>query len=295
MNQSCSENGTLFDLREDGNILLGIAYSSLIAVGGTLNILLIIIVLRDKTMRTSPTYVVLVDLAISDVMSLTIAPFIHFYSNLVGVMTDAVCSVSTFIYHLTMDMNAYSVVTFSVLRYLLVGFPLFARRHVTAKRLVYVCFAKWIFCFASNTYLFAAVVYGHVETLDCSLQLCIIKTDFRVTIGCMTLFSYILPVLLITGFHVGKLVRFQTNVIQSETHGTQKKVSTRAVVAIIVAFIACYMPYTFIILTTYITPIKFSSHTLRTVMMFSKLAFVNSIFDPVLYFFLSKPRRLGCC
>lgn len=265
-----------------------VSYVTVAYVGAVLNMALIILVLKDKTLRSSSTYIVLVNLASADCLSLLLVASMLIYSHFSNGLTDGLCSFSVFTLRFSMSLSAYTLTTFSLLRYLLLVHPLFARRHVTSSRTLVVCLLMWPTFMAENAFTFWSVVFGKFETTTCFFELCLFLPDYDLVLGILILPDFVIPFLLITGFHVAKLARFHRNVLQNETHREQKTVSTRAVMAIIIVFLVCYLPYNIMMLTTYLFRLEFSSITYPVIVLLSTLTMANSIFNPILYFFLSR-------
>lgn len=267
-----------------------IAYS-----GALLNIVLIVSVVKDKTMRSSPTYIVLMNLAVADVFTLLVAPSALVYTHFVdGQMSDDSCRFTVFVFRVTMALSGYSVAAFSFLRYLLVVHPFFAKRHVTATRVKLICVLMWPLFIAENSFSFSAVIFGKFYTPTCYFVTCVFTKDYDLVLGILVLPDFLLPFLLISGFHVAKLAQFRNHVTQSETHGTQKTVSTRAVMAIIVAFLICYLPYNVMLITNYLLRTELTETTYPILIVLSSLSLINSIFNPIVYFFLSRRNVLSC-
>lgn len=272
-----------------------LTYIALAYIGGIFNTVLIISVLKEKTMRCSPTYIVLVNLALADLLILTVSPSVQFYAYLNGSLSDGICILSIFTFRLTLVVSAYSVATFSVLRYLLICQPLFAKRHITARKMVVTCFIMWPVMMAENGFCFDAVTFGNAVTSNCFFAMCVFKPDYDIILGTLPVFDFVLPFLLISGFHVTKLVSFRKHAVQSQTSGAQKNVSARAVMAIIITYVLCNIFYNLMIFAVYLLKMEFSESIFPWLIVLSNVVLFNSIFNPVLYFFLSRCKHTFCC
>jgi len=286
-------------------------YAVPFSIGTTGNLILLIIIIRNKDMRTLPNIYIL-NLAISDIIYLTV-----FFSEacvnrelVTWPNGDFACTIIPFCRRLSVGLSAYSVAVLSIQRYRATVNPFHARvsSPPTWRGTVATIFGVWIvailfaipstisndFCVEwtflnSTTYYHRVVIFELLAS--CVLPLCVIA------------FTYIM-----TARHLVKSSRSVSEGKQNPQLETRRN-SAKIVVGLTVVFLISYVPYhvfwTYIIWTQHVEIIftGFNSEPKYAMQYLISTCFllINSCINPVALFCTSSPfrqhlkRYLTCC
>jgi gastrin-releasing peptide receptor len=220
-------------------------YAALFIFGITGNAILLIIIIRNKDMRTVPNMYIL-NSAISDMIYLMVHLAESCTSRIspVWVKGDITCHYFPFCYRLSVGLSAYSVAVLSIQRYKVTVNPfhvsvssqptwrvtvaiicgvwivaaLFALPSVILRRLCFVCLFHNCEIYYQNVVMFELLV-------SCVLPLCVIA------------FSYIM-----TALHLVKSAQPISEETQSPQMSTRKN-TAKIVLGLTVVFLMSYVPY----------------------------------------------------
>jgi hypothetical protein len=283
--------------------------------GITSNIILLVIIICNKDMRTLPNMYIL-NLAISDIIFLTIL-FSEAYANRMydtWLDGDLVCTLLPFCRRLSIGLSAYSVAVFSIQRYraTLNPFKVLASSETTWRVTVATICGVWIvaalFAIPSALSRYMCRALFILERINYYQDVVIFELLVSCVLPlCVIAFSYIM-----TARH---LVESSRNICE-RTQNSQLKTrrnSAKIVVGLTFVFLASYVPYhvfwIYIIWTEdeKVFVLKFSdildywNYKLRyTYLISTCLLLINSCLNPVALFCTSSPfrqhlKRYLCC
>ena len=211
--------------------------------GTTGNVILIIIIICNKDMRTVPNMYIL-NLAISDIVCLTLLISNAWPNSVTLLRGDIMCTFLPFCYRVSVGLTAYSIAVLSIQRYRVTVKPLHVRvsSHPTWRATVATICGVWIVAalfavpsarsriFCDYTFLFLHTkYYQHIVIFElfvsCVLPLCVIA------------FCYIM-----TACHNVEIPCSLSEVTQNPQLNTRKN-TAKVVLAITVIFLISYLPY----------------------------------------------------
>lgn len=261
------------------------------------NLGLIIMVCRQPTLRTSPTFILLISMALSDVVLLATAPsFDIFYAVQNSTPLGVACFIRLFCVLFSAATTLYHLMSFSVLRYLILIHPLFSRVHVTAKNIAVLATAIWIASFAgAGSTMTISGNYGITTSDNITLIFCALNPENNVQYT-LVLVALAIPFVVMIGFHIAKVIKLKNRKFsESDISQNRRNVSTKVVMSLILTFCCCWSPTVLYTLVLYFLEGDLSSDVYQLMPMFMCLLYANSAFNPLLYYFLSKRWKLMCC
>jgi hypothetical protein len=204
--------------------------------GTTGNVILIIIIICNKDMRTVPNMYIL-NLAISDIILLTLLFSNAWPNSVMWLRGDITCTFLPFCYRISVGLTAYSIVVLSIQRYRVTVYPLhvLVSSQRTWRSIVVTIYGVWIVAallavptarsrlFCNDSFVFLHVKYYQNVALLHFLVSCVLPL-------CVTDFFYIM-----TARHIVK----SSSPISEETQNPQqsaRKNTARVVFALTVVF-----------------------------------------------------------
>jgi hypothetical protein len=278
-------------------------YAALFIFGTTGNVILLIIIICNKDMRTVPNMYIL-NLAISDIISLTInLPLsqANFMSN-TWQHGEFMCKFFEFSRRLSVGLSAYSVAVLSIQRYNVTVNPfyIFVSSPTTCRVTMATICGVWI---VAALFALPSALSKHADT-HCSHYRSEVYYEkvavFELLVSCVLPLCVIAFSYIMTARHLLKSAR----PISQETHNPQantRKNIAKIVLGLGVVFLISYVPYhilwTYIVFKDYIEEMEimyiYSASTCLLVL--------NSCFNPVALFCTSFAfrtqfkRYLTCC
>lgn len=300
-NASLEQNRTYLDpsyfslnYRIIGTIFQGIIF----AVGVLGNIMVVIVVMRTRSMHT-PTNCYLVSLSVADFMVLVASvpnEIISYY--VLGdewIWGRAGCALFIFLQYLGINASSLSITAFTVERYIAICLPMKAQTVCTVKRAKKIILGVWLFaCSYCSPWLglttTAAVYYkGHENIETCTFALS--RHHYRSYFFADIILFYVVPLLLSCVLY-GLMARvlFTSN-FSSKANGTDSKKSNtnsssrvqvvKMLVVVVAVFATLWLPYRVLLVYN-----SFAQHRYMELwyLMFCKtMIFINSAINPILY------------
>lgn len=273
-----------------------IVLSCLGAFGLMANALLIYSVLRQPSLRRSPTYVTLVSLASSDFLSLfALLSFLLIVST--SKLNPALCTLMMYTGLSAVCSSTHHLVLFSVLRYIILARPFFAMKHLTVNASVLTCAAVWILALAFGVpAIFEIDMLPFNTSSNNTIELCLFDMASNSFVVSSIVVVVFIPYLLILAFHIAKVCQLRKRSIQPENGLAGVQVSVKIVTGILIAFGVTSIPNT-IYWTILPAPRDLSLDEVTLGYSFSTVCFINNAINPFFYFFFSKnaTRNILCC
>ncbi|XP_078400343.1 leukotriene B4 receptor 1-like [Cetorhinus maximus] len=293
-----SNNGTDESFRAEpivASIILSLA--SLFGVPG--NALVIWIILFAMRKQRSPTVVLILNLAITDVLVLITLPlwiyaFVHGWA-----FGEPLCKILSGVIYCNMYASIFLITAMSVERFMAVIYPFASQRWRRSKVFVKVVLAIWILAFLFTV---PVLIYQAVGDDDTGRQQClymqfdtdlqeILCTMLQIVVGFLIPFS----VLSICYFCIGRKVK-------QLSFNTPNRAGA-VISSVLIVFFICWAPHHVLNLISIIalmskTSDQSLSDTLSDIynsgiFIAGALAFINSCINPVLYAFAARNIRDG--
>ncbi|XP_067421893.1 pinopsin-like isoform X1 [Emydura macquarii macquarii] len=280
-------------------VLMGIVVFSASFVNG----LVIVVSIRYKKLR-SPLNYILVNLAVADLLVTFFGSTISFSNNINGffVLGKRMCGFEGFMVSLTGIVGLWSLAILAFERYIVICKPVgdFRFQH---KHAVLGCAFTWIWSLlwtAPPLLGWSSYVPEGLRT-SCGPNWYTGGSNNNSYIMTLFITCFIIPLSLILFSYTNLLVTLQAVAAQqkeSETTQRAERVVTRMVIAMVMAFLICWLPYaTFamVVATNKDIPIQPALASLPS--YFSKTA---TVYNPVIYIFMNKQFRdcllkMMCC
>ncbi|KAL3311082.1 Galanin receptor type 2 [Cichlidogyrus casuarinus] len=281
--------------KNDKQILVLVVFPIIIAVGVIGNGLALIVVLRDKTMR-SATNVLVCSLALADLVfllytvPLTIAYVTHGWRY--GLL---LCKFFFFGQYFTSHNGAYTLVLMALDRFLAVVFPFESIPWRTSKNAFKAVLLTWTFSFAVNAHL---LWYAETHEMVCkwSSEYPALK---NIHMHLAFIEGYLLPFLIICALYFALIYKLRfgrtAKMAQSGEASRSKKHVSRMVIILICVFGICWLPIRLWLLVVNYHPRIFMSlnYSMMAQKLFMMMAYSNSAINPILYAFLSENFRIA--
>ncbi|XP_023933914.1 tachykinin-like peptides receptor 86C isoform X2 [Bicyclus anynana] len=276
----------------------------LLAVLG--NTLVIWIVLAHRRMRTV-TNCFLVNLAVADLLMATLngAPNFVFLVTAHWPFGSVTCTASNFTANLTVSAGVFTLVAITVDRYVAIVRPL---QHRLSRRVARaVLLTVW---FASALLALPSLLYSDTYTkkyINGEREICFIKwpdgsyptsrTDYCYNIVFLMV-TYVVPMVVMVwayarmsaalrGRTIGECTHHQMQVVRA------KRKVVRMFVLVVVVFALCWLPYhAYFVLVYHHQALASSPFAQHVYLGFYWLAMANSMFNPLIYYWMSNKFRL---
>ncbi|XP_037529152.1 thyrotropin-releasing hormone receptor [Rhipicephalus sanguineus] len=278
-----------------GTIFQGIIF----AVGVLGNIMVVIVVMRTRSMHT-PTNCYLVSLSVADFMVLVASvpnEIISYY--VLGdewIWGRAGCALFIFLQYLGINASSLSITAFTVERYIAICLPMKAQTMCTVKRAKKIILGVWLFaCSYCSPWLAltttTAVYYkGHDNIETCTFALS--RHHYRSYFFADIILFYVVPLLLSCVLY-GLMARvlFQSN-FNSKANGTtdSKKSSANSssrvqvvkmLFVVVAVFATLWLPYRVLLVYNSFAEKRYME--LWYLMFCKTMIFINSAINPILY------------
>ncbi|XP_064467064.1 thyrotropin-releasing hormone receptor-like [Ornithodoros turicata] len=283
-----------------GTIFQGIIF----AVGVLGNIMVVIVVMRTRSMHT-PTNCYLVSLSVADFMVLVASvpnEIISYY--VLGdewIWGRAGCALFIFLQYLGINASSLSITAFTIERYIAICLPMKAQTVCTVQRAKKIILGVWVFaCSYCSPWLALttteAIYYkGHEDIETCTFALS--RHEYRSYFFADLILFYVVPLLLSCALY-GLMARvlFKSNFDTRPTNGgpvsggdcnrstanSSSRVQVVKMLVVVVAlFATLWLPYRVLLVYN-----SFAQHRYMELwyLMFCKtMIFINSAINPILY------------
>ncbi|XP_041372522.1 trissin receptor-like [Gigantopelta aegis] len=271
-----------------------VVYVILFCIGIPGNLVIVLRVVMDRKLH-NPTFIVISGLAVADFLFLgcRIPLEILHLLNVNWVYGRFLCKMSYFLYQTASYSAAYHLVLMAAIRYYLLVHPFSAVVHLTTKKACLATLTIWVISALlllpvtvisdTGTMVYQGVVYIHC-TINPKDQ-----NSFKTFVICYSIFSYALPLLIITVLHSIK-ARAVARAVRDLTDKKKRQMSTM-VVLVIMLFGVLLLPVHVKNLVGVFVSIPRSTALQSTDLLFRCLAYANSCINPLVYAFLSAQFR----
>ncbi|XP_041372524.1 galanin receptor type 1-like [Gigantopelta aegis] len=271
-----------------------VVYVILFCIGIPGNLVIVLRVVMDRKLH-SPTFIVISSLAVADFLFLgcRIPLEILHLLNVNWVYGRFLCKMSYFLNQTASYSAAYHLVLMAVIRYYLLVHPFSAVVHLTTKRACLATLTIWVL---TALLLLPVTVTSDIEAVECQgvvYTYCTINpkdhNSVNIFVICYSIFSYALPLVIITVLHSIK-ARAVARAVRDLTDKKKRQMSTM-VVLVIMLFGVLLLPVHVKNLVSQFVSIPLSTAIQATDLLFRSLAYTNSCINPLVYAFLSAQFR----
>ncbi|XP_043934982.1 C3a anaphylatoxin chemotactic receptor-like [Protopterus annectens] len=254
----------------------------------------IVIWITGFKMKKSTNTIWYLNLAIADIFYSILLPFfiIKILMNQTWVFGKEFCKITHSCLFLCMYASVFHLTTLSIDRLVLTMLPIWYQNHRTVKFACTVSLATWALCIAliSPYFAFYEAAVKNNKTYcvnnfnpagrNATLIKAIGKQRQKAMIVTRFVLGFIIPLLIITVCHMVLAVKVKYR------HNVKSSKAFKVMVAVIVSFFLCWLPYHMI----NISLINAESNTISKV--FSALSFslacINCFLNPILYVFIGQ-------
>ncbi|XP_076055529.1 allatostatin-A receptor-like [Oratosquilla oratoria] len=283
------------------SIVVPIIFSIIVLVGLFGNTLVVIVIIVNKTMRSTTNYLIF-SLAVADLLFIVFCvPFTASDYILSSWPFGIIwCKTVQYLTYVTAYTSVYTLLLLSLDRFLAVVHPIAAMSIRVERNAIYAIVGTWTIILTSCIPLYQA--HGiQTVTLDGGRELyqhCSFLNDEynhpAFQIG-FTFTMYFVPLTVIVVLYLLILNRLWYGVVPGGNRSAEnvrgKKRVTRMVVIVVVTFIVCWFPIQIVLLLKSLDLYKMSTPKIILQIAAQVLAYINSCVNPILYAFLSDPFR----
>ncbi|XP_029450099.1 C-C chemokine receptor type 6 isoform X12 [Rhinatrema bivittatum] len=283
------------DVRNFTKIFLPVAYS-LIGVLGLIGNILVVVTFTFYKRAKSMTDVYLLNMAIADILFVTTLPFWAVSHADSWIFKDFMCKLVKGIYAINFNCSMLLLTCISIDRYIAIvqATRSFRFRATTLTHKTAICLVVWTvsILISSITFIFSASYEHH--NVDEHKTICEPRYNVGTspniwkltTLGLQVLFGFLFPVLVMC-FCYSFIIRTLL-----ETHNSQRHKAIRVVIAVMVVFLVCQVPYNMVVL---VHALGFfnkekscleEKQTAYAMFITEALAFLHCCLNPVLYAFI---------
>ncbi|KAG8587629.1 hypothetical protein GDO81_005734 [Engystomops pustulosus] len=284
-------------------LIVAVLMGMVVVLAFFVNGMVIIVSLKYKKLR-SPLNYILVNLAVADILVTIFGSSVSFHNNIFGFFTlgKAMCEFEGFMVSLTGIVGLWSLAILALERYIVICKPLgdfrFQQRHA-----VMGCAFTWIWAFLwTSPPLFGWCSYVP-EGLgtSCGPNWYTGGTNNNTYIIALFTTCFMMPLSTIIFSYSNLLIALRAVAAQqkeSETTQRAEREVTRMVIAMVLAFLICWLPYAAFAIVMATNKQVVIDPTLASMpSYFSKTA---TVYNPVIYVFMNKQFRdclmkLICC
>ena len=290
-------------------ILVPIIFSFMVLLGGIGNILVMVVVIKNKNQFKNTTNLFILNLAVADLLFLIFCVPFHaiIYTGLGWPFGEFMCKFVHFVQYSSMVASILTLVAMSFDRYLAVGYPLRTKHMRTPKKALCVAICVWVLSvlIALPWLVFYTVrIYSNLgpkEVTICADDWGKASSSRPTYFLLLFILGYAIPLVTISILST-LMVRQLWIVNEYRCQGTRtlesikaKRKVTRLVIVIVVVFLVCWLPSHVIWLwTNYFSTSWHHTYGFYYMRIFAHvLSYANSAMNPVIYAFLSQNFRKG--
>ncbi|KAF1448447.1 Galanin receptor type 2, partial [Spheniscus demersus] len=278
------------------SVIIPLVYLIIFLVGTVGNCLVLAVLLRNGQVKNT-TNLFILNLGVADLcFILFCVPFQATIYTLEGwVFGPFMCKAVHFFIYLTMYASSFTLATVSLDRYLAIRYPLHSRELRTPRNtLTAICFIWGLSFIFSGPYL---SYYQEFQLANLTVCHPIWEISQRKVMDiCTFIFSYIIPVLILSLTYVRTIHYLWRSVDplqdMSESKKAKRKV-TRMIIIVAVLFCLCWLPHHLVILCVWFGyfPLNHATYVLR--ILSHLISYANSCVNPIVYALVSKHFRKG--
>ncbi|NWJ08347.1 GALR2 protein, partial [Crypturellus undulatus] len=278
------------------SVIVPLLYLLIFLVGTVGNCLVLAVLLRNGQVNNT-TNLFILNLGVADLcFILFCVPFQATIYTLEGwVFGPFLCKAVHFFIFLTMYASSFTLATVSLDRYLAIRYPLHSRELRTPRNALLAICLIWALSFVfSGPYL---SYYQEFQVANLTVCHPIWEISRRKVMDiCTFVFSYIIPVLILSLTYV-RTIRYLWRSVDplqdmSESKKAKRKVTTMIII-VAVLFCLCWLPHHLVILCVWFGyfPLNHVTYVLR--ILSHLISYANSCVNPIVYALVSKHFRKG--
>jgi len=291
-------------------LIIGIIFIFITVIGLAGNAVVLFVIALNKQLHDS-TNILIANLALADLLFLTLCPPISAYVYLYGwQFSESLCYITVSLQYVTCYVSVWTLVLLAYDRYLSISCPTQPKSIRRGHTVFYACAVLWILPFLVNLPQMRnvgvlAFEHNGKPTMVCVDSIAIAMeeatvTEARIFYWFFNVLAYLLPLALSTVFYfmLVKLL-WRQKVVQSKSSQRMKRHATRMVFVVILTFGICWLPQNvrfFLRGLNYpgLSFWEYNDKLLMTVQATAQvLAYANSCTNPILYGALSERFRTG--
>ena len=269
---------------------------SIITLLGLLGNGFAVVVLLRTYEKKSPFQVYMLNLAVSDLLCVSMLPFrILYYANQgQWYLGDFICRISSYAFYVNLYCSVLFMAAMSVSRFLAIVFPVQNMRLVTVFRARLACIAIWVFvCAMSSPFLMTGQVWDPLTNkTQCYEPPRKRASSKLVALNYLSLVvGFLIPffVILVCSAGIIRALCLRRTPTQSGTQGSR---AIRMIVIVMVTFLVCFTPY-HVQRSVHLSFLANGScerriYMQKSVVVTLSLAASNCCFDPIVYYFTSE-------
>ncbi|XP_077326994.1 proteinase-activated receptor 1-like [Lithobates pipiens] len=274
-------------------------YTVVFLVALPLNIISIVIFLVKMKVR-KPAVVYMLNLAIADVLLVSVLPF-HIVYRFLGsdwIFGEVMCRIVTAAFYCNMGCCVQLMASISVDRFLAIVYPVRSLPWRTVTRAWLVCGVIWVISLASFVPL---LMKNQIYKTDIQ-NICheaMAHEDFKTFyffFGTTIISLFFLPQLCIITFSYIGIIR---SLHRSNVDGTHKRTrAIRLTVVVLSVFVFSFLPIFVIYLIHYVQMLSQDDSLYVPYMVCTSISSINCCLDPLIYYFATPKKyfyRLMCC
>lgn len=249
-------------------------------------------VLRQRGLRGSSTYVTLVSLALFDSSCLLSLLVFEWFVYTSGIRRP-LCQLLMFAGQAAQSSISYHLVGFSILGYIILVKPLFAKEYLTGKTAIIICAMIWTISLTFSIPLTLQVrLLFFNSSFNSTVPVCVFNPSSSIPwLVVYMITTGFVPVIVIPTSYVAKVCRLRNHPVQSNNGCNAKQVSFRVIISIFLTYVLTCLPN--LIYWALFTTSAIGSNPEMLVLgyAFTGFCFVNSCLDSLFYFVLSGNER----
>ncbi|XP_005993296.1 galanin receptor 2a [Latimeria chalumnae] len=280
------------------SVIIPLVFSLIFLVGTVGNSLVLAVLLRNGQMNNNTTNLFILNLGIADLCFIIFCvPFQATIYTMDGwVFGPFMCKAVHFFIYLTMYASSFTLAAVSLDRYLAIRYPLRSRELRTPKNaLTTICIIWGLSLIFSGPYLSYYQEILHPQNVTVCFPVWGIQQRKIMDI-CTFVFSYIIPVLILSLTYARTIRYLWTSVDPIENMSESKKAKrkvTKMIIIVAVLFCLCWLPHHLVILCFWYGYFPLNQVTYAFRILSHLLSYANSCLNPIVYALVSKHFRKG--
>ncbi|XP_002730936.1 allatostatin-A receptor-like [Saccoglossus kowalevskii] len=277
-------------------IIIPVIFGLVCILGLVGNSLVIIVVLKERKMKTT-TNLFILNLSLADFFFLLICVPVTAvsYASPSWPFRQFICKIVNYLLFVNMYASVYTLLMMSFDRYLAVVYPIRSMKFRNVRNASTVVITMWcVILLALSPVAVKFQTYSFVDEYGRSITYCGASfTPFEFNLFWLQLFftSYLVPLIIISITYFFMLKRLWTGVAPQGSHTKesvkQKKRVTKMVVFVVIIFCVTWMPIQIMSVLLTLELIPYSETTTICLWIGNILSYINSCVNPIIYAFLS--------
>ncbi|XP_074655667.1 QRFP-like peptide receptor [Tubulanus polymorphus] len=283
-----------------------VCYVVIFVVGVIGNVLVIVVVLKNKEMKTS-TNIFLANLSAADLLVLTVtmpSTLMDLYTKEVWYLGEFMCKFVPFLENSVTGASIQTIIGIALERYYAICRPLRAHVTCTLSRTIKILCVIWLISlFVAAPFIPIAYYKGSRLTDGTPVKVCRLKIDttLKSVYACsLMVVSYVIPLAVLFTLYTVITKQLMSrandpeNFVSATTLRARKQVVAMLIIVVILFFL-CHLPYrslSLILIFDNYVPLRLGFHGYHMTLTCVRLFFyIHSIINPIVYSFMSSNFR----